>query len=92
MSKVADVEIDSPISRHDLNDVKDDNNIDDPLSGHSSYEIINDKSEHNQEVVSFKSNNGGSRVEIHITLHENFPPPVHSDTFFLIAPSMKLPV
>jgi len=82
MSKDADVEGDSPISRHDLNDFKDDINLDEPFSGHSSYEIINDKSEHNEDIVWFRSKNGEGRVKIHTTLHKTFSPPVHSDTFF----------
>jgi len=81
MSKDADVESDSPIPRHDLNDVKDDTNIDEPFSGHSSYEIINDKSEHHEEIVSFRSKNREGRFEIHTTLHKTFPPPVYSDAF-----------
>jgi len=68
MSKNADVESDSPISGHDLNDVKDDIYVDEPLSGYSFYEIINDKSEHNEEIVSFRSKNGEGRVEIHTIL------------------------
>jgi len=81
MSKDADVESDSPVSKHDLNDVEDDNNIDEPFSGHSSYEIINDKivGLPNEDVVSFRSKKGEGRVEIHTTPHETFPPPVHSD-------------
>jgi len=81
MSKDADVESDSPISRHNSNDVKDDINIDEPFSGHSSYETINDKPEHHEEIVSFRSKSGEGRVKIHTTLHETFLPPVHSDTF-----------
>jgi len=33
MSKDADVESGSPVSRHDLNETKDDINLDEPLSG-----------------------------------------------------------
>jgi len=91
MSKDAYVESDSPISRHDLSDVKDDINIDKPLSGHSSYEIINDRSEHNEDVVSFKYRNGKRKVEIHTTLHKTFPPPVHSDTLSFDRPVYETP-
>jgi len=53
---------------HDLNDVKDDININEPLSGHSSYEAINDRLEPNEETVSFRSKKGAGRIEIHTTL------------------------
>jgi len=63
MSKDSDVESDSPVSKHDLNDVEDEYNIIVP----------------NEHVVSFRSKKGEGGVEIHTTLHETFPPPVHSD-------------
>jgi len=67
MSKDADVEMDSPISKHDLNDVKDDNNIDEPFSGHSSYEINND----NQNIMKTLSYSDLKwvRVGVKYTLH-----------------------
>jgi len=82
---------DSPNSKHDLNDVKEDNNINEPFSGHSSYEINNDRSEHNEDVVSFRSKNGEGRVEIHTTLHKTFPPPAHSDILSFDLPIYETP-
>jgi len=91
MSKEADVESDSPISRHDLSDVTDDINIDEPFCGPSFYEIINDKPEHNKEIVSFRSKNWEGRVEMHTTPHETFPSPVHSDTLSFDRPVYETP-
>jgi len=90
MSKDADVESDSPISRHDLNETKDDNNLDEPLRGHSSYEIINDKQEYSENIVSFRSKNREGGVEIHTTLHETFPPQYSLTLFLLAVLLMKL--
>jgi len=38
MSKDTDLECDSPISRHELNETKDEMNLDEPVGGHCLYE------------------------------------------------------
>jgi len=45
MSKDGDLESDSPVSWCNLNETKDDINLDDPVSGQYSYELTNDKVE-----------------------------------------------
>jgi len=65
MSKDADVESDSLVFKHDLNETKDDINLDEPLSGHSSYEIINDKIEISKNIVTFRSKKREGGIEIH---------------------------
>jgi len=91
MSKDADVENDSPVSRHNLNEIKDDINLDEPLSGHSSYEIINDRPEHSEDIVLFRSKHREGGVQIHTTLHEAFPPQCPLTLFLLTDLSMRLP-
>jgi len=92
MSKDADVESDSPVSRHDLNETKDDINLDEPLSGPSSYEIINDKQECSEDIVLFRSKHRDGGIEIHTTLHETLPPRYPLTLFLLVVLIMKLPI
>jgi len=50
---------------------------------YSSYEIINNKQECNEDIVLFTPKNRQGGVENNTTLHETFPPPVPSDTLSL---------
>jgi len=45
MAKEADLESDSPVSRYNLDEPKDDSNLDDPIYEQCSYELTNDKVE-----------------------------------------------
>jgi len=94
MSEDADVESDSAVSRNDLNETKDDINIDEPLRGHSSYEIVNDRPEHSDDIVSFRSKHSLGRVELKFTIHymKPFHPQCHLTLFLLTTLFMKLPV
>jgi len=73
MSKDADLESDSPVSRRDLDESKDDIKLADPTSGHCSFELQNyrvDPDLDNTVFVRQQNREGGEHEQLH-----KFSPP-----------------
>jgi len=75
MSKNADQESDSPVSRHSLDESKDNVNLVEPTSGQGSFELQNDFVDTELDNTIFiRQQNREGGIDIHETTHKTLPP------------------
>jgi len=74
MSRDNDLESDSPKSRQEINETRDDTNLDEPLNEQQLYETKENNSRIVSDYLYFETLHREGGIEIHTTLHETFPP------------------